>query len=91
MIDLLHDIEVGVHIRYQPATSAFQTCNNHLNARTNPEPVARENERELGQLGQLVFLSLSFSYHQLYHLGIYLGSCICPKWKIYVVAHRRPT
>ena len=41
--------------------------------------------------GQLVFLPLSFSNHQLYHLGIYLGSCICPKWKIYVAAQRRPT
>ena len=25
------------------------------------------------------------------HLGHYLGSCISPKWKIYVAAHRRPT
>lgn len=35
VIDSLHDIEVGVHIGYQPATRAFQTCNNHLFARTN--------------------------------------------------------
>ena len=35
VIDLLHDIEVGVHIGYQPTTRPFQTCNNHLFARTN--------------------------------------------------------
>ena len=37
--DLLHDIEFGVRVGYQPATRAFQTYDNHLSARTNPGPV----------------------------------------------------
>ena len=43
--DLLHDIEFGVRIGYQPAIRAFQTNDNHLSARLNPGPVAREIER----------------------------------------------
>ena len=45
--DLLHDIEFGVHIGYQPISRDYQIHTNHLSAILNPEPVAREIEREL--------------------------------------------
>ena len=45
--DLLHDIEFGVRIGYQPATHAFQTYDNYLSSRTSPGSVTREIEREL--------------------------------------------
>ena len=45
--DLLHDIEFGVRIGYQPVSRDYQIHTNHLSAILNPEPVAREIEREL--------------------------------------------
>ena len=45
--DLLHDIEFGVRIGYQPISRDYQIHTNHLSAILNPEPVAREIEREL--------------------------------------------
>ena len=84
MIDFLHDIEVGVHIRYQPATCAFQTSNNHLFARTNPGPVARENEREL-ELNRKVgpFLAPPFQHFTGSPLGAIPKKHSDPvKWRI---------
>ena len=45
--DLLHDIEFGVRIGYQPVTRDYQIYATHFSAILNPEPVAREIEREL--------------------------------------------
>ena len=45
--DLLHDIEFGVRIGYQPVSHDYQIHTNHLSAILHPEPVAREIEREL--------------------------------------------
>ena len=45
--DLLNDIEFGVSIGYQPVTRDYQIYANHFSAILNPEPVAREIEREL--------------------------------------------
>lgn len=84
VIDLLHDIEVGVHIGYQPATCAFQTCHNHLFARTNPGPVARENEREL-ELNRKVgpFLAPPFQHFTGSPLGTIPKKHSDPvKWRI---------
>ena len=45
--DLLHDIEFGVRIGYQPVSRDYQIHTNHLSVILHPEPVAREIEREL--------------------------------------------
>ena len=45
--DLLHDIEFGVRIGYQPVSRDYQIHTNHLSAILYPEPMAREIEREI--------------------------------------------
>ena len=44
---LISDFEFRVRIGYQPVTRDYQIHANHLCANLNPEPVAREIEREL--------------------------------------------
>lgn len=82
--DLLHDIEFGVRVGYQPATRAFQTYDNHLSARTNPGPVALEIEREL-DLNRKVgpFLAPPFQHFTGSPLGAIPKKHSAPvKWRI---------
>ena len=45
--DLLHDIEYGVRIGYQPVNHTSQIHDGQLSATLNPVPLAREIEHEL--------------------------------------------
>ena len=67
---LLHYIEFGIRIGYQPVTRAFQTYDNNLSARTNPRPVARDIERELDLNRQIgPFLALLFQQFHWFTFG----------------------
>ena len=82
--DLLHNIEYGVRIGYQPVTRTFQIHDHHLSVRLNPVPVAREIEREL-DLNRKVgpFLVLPFQHFTSSPLGAIPKKHSAPvKWRI---------
>ena len=77
--DLLCDIEYGVRIGYQPVTRTFQIHANHLSAKLNPVPVAREIERELDlnrKVGPFLAPPFSISPVHLWVLSLRSTGCL---------------